>query len=290
MGVIAGALPGRNWHRQVRRRGLGARESVEYGYAKTVGIARRFGFDPMGIDLEISELIGEPHALAELRARLERDRLVPTVGFGSLSISNDEEERSASLTAARSGLEAAATLGARTALFDFSPHGRVTRRGQRRLAALMLAEAGRVAGELGLRICSENYDHFGSAELVDICRQTGLPNVGILSDTGNWLVLGEDPVEATRRCLPYTFHAHVRDYALENDTYNGVALGDGLVPFDRVLPLLAEAGAEEDIVFAVEVDTDDRDEDACAERSYDYLRRWLDGRVAVSTAEGGGRP
>lgn len=70
-------------------------------------------------------------------------------------------------------------------------------------------------------------------------------------------------------------HAHVRDYVLENDTYNGVAVGAGLVDFEKVLPLLAQAGEKEDVIFSMEVDTDDRDEDQCAHDSYAYLKNWL---------------
>ena len=81
-------------------------------------------------------------------------------------------------------------------------------------------------------------------------------------------------VAATERCLPYTMHAHVRDYVLENDTYNGVAVGAGLIDFEKILPLLARAGGGEDIVFSMEVDTDDRDEDQCAQDSYQYLKDW----------------
>jgi sugar phosphate isomerase/epimerase len=138
----------------------------------------------------------------------------------------------------------------------------------------MLRRIAPTARSLGLRITQENYDYFGSADLVRICQAVGEPHVGVHSDTGNWLILGEDPVAATEAVLPYTLHAHVRDYVVENDTYNGVALGDGLVDFERVLPVLARAPVEE-LIFSMEVDTDDRDEDEAAERSYAHLAAWL---------------
>jgi hypothetical protein len=40
-------------------------------------------------------------------------------------------------------------------------------------------------------------------------------------------------------------------------------------------PLLARAPVEE-LIFSMEVDTDDRDEDEAAERSYAYLAAWLE--------------
>ena len=80
---------------------------------------------------------------------------------------------------------------------------------------------------------------------------------------------------ATRKCAPYTFHTHVRDYVLEDGVYNGVALGRGLVDFPTLLPILVKAGENERLVLSVEVDTDNRDEDEEARESYRYLKSWL---------------
>ena len=276
MGIIIGSLAGQNWHRQVRQKGLNPAQAFDYAFDKTVAIGKEFGFSPMGIDFGVRSLPSLERAyLDELKARLKENNLFAMVGFGSVAVHNDAEVRVASLAEARRNLEIAAYLGVRTSNFSCLRNGRMTREGQIRCAIAMLKEVGRIAQDHGIRICQENYDYWKSAEFIRICEEVGLANVGIQSDTGNWLILGEDPVEATRACLPYTTHAHVRDYVLENDTYNGVAVGAGLVDFERVLPLLAEAGAKEDIVFSMEVDTDDRDEDQCAYDSYAYLKNWL---------------
>ncbi|HLG51371.1 MAG TPA: sugar phosphate isomerase/epimerase family protein [Chloroflexota bacterium] len=276
MGIIIGSLAAQNWHRQVRQRKLTPAEAFDYVFEKTAAIGREFGFSPMAIDFGVRSLPDTSRSyLDELKARLRENDMIAMVGFGSVAVSNDAEVRAASIAEARRNLEIAAYLGARTSNFACARNGRVTHEGQIKIAIQMLREIGRIAQEYGIRICQENYDHWTSDELIRICRETGLDNVGIQSDTGNWLILGEDPVEATRKCLPYTFHAHVRDYVLENDTYNGVAVGAGLVDFERVLPLLAQAGEKEDIIFSMEVDTDDRDEDQCARDSYTYLKDWL---------------
>ncbi|GEM_PF-1873770 len=276
MGIIIGSLARQNWHRQIRQRRLGPAEAFDYVFDKTAAIGRQFGFSPMGIDFGVRSLPTTDRAyLDELKARLKENDMVAMVGFGGVSVSNDAEVRDASLADARRGLELVAQLGVRTSNFGCGLNGRVTREGQIKKAIEMLTEVGQVAKGYGIRICQENYDSFTSDELIRISEGTGLDNVGIQSDTGNWLILGEDPVEATRKCLPLTFHTHVRDYVLENDTYNGVAVGAGLIDFSKVLPLLAQAGEKEDITFSMEVDTDDRDEDQCAQDSYAYLRRWL---------------
>jgi sugar phosphate isomerase/epimerase len=276
MGIIIGSLAAQNWHRQVRQKGLGPAEAFDYVFNKTVEIRKEFGFSPMGIDFGVRSLPDTSRGyLEELKARLKENDLVAMVGFGSVAVHNDAEVRAASLAEARRNLEVAAYLGARTSNFGCQRNGRMTREGQIKVAIQMLKEIGQIAKDHGIRICQENYDYWRSDELIRICMETGLDNVGIQSDTGNWLILGEDPVEATRMCLPYTMHAHVRDYVLENDTYNGVAVGAGLVDFERVLPLLAQAGEKEDVIFSMEVDTDNRDEDQCAHDSYVYLKDWL---------------
>jgi sugar phosphate isomerase/epimerase len=275
MGIIVGSLAGQNWHRQANLAGLEGRARFDYVFEKTAAIGREFGFSPMGIDIGIAVVGTDRGYLDELKARLRENDLLPTVSFGQVAVHNDAWVRQRSLEQAAVNLEAAAYLGTRVSPFHCARNGRVTREGQIRFATDMLAEVGRIAGGLGLRICQENFDSFTSDELIRITVGTGRDNVGIQSDTGNWLILGEDPVTATAACLPYTFHSHVRDYVLENGTYNGVALGAGLVDFERVLPLLAQRGATDDIVFSVEVDTDDRDEDECARDSYAYLKDWL---------------
>jgi sugar phosphate isomerase/epimerase len=275
MGIIVGSLAGQNWHRQANMRGLEGRARFEYVFDKTAAIAREFGFRPMGIDLGLAQLGTDRGYLAEVKARLREHHMIANVGFGSVAVSNDAWVRQRSLEQARANLEAVALLGSRLSPFGCARNGRVTREGQIQFAIQMLTEVGRIANDLGLRICQENYDYFKADELVRISAGTGLDNVGIHSDTGNWLILGEDPADATRTCLPYTFHAHVRDYVLENGTYNGVAVGAGLVDFEAVLPLLAQRGATEDIIFSIEVDTDDRDEDQCAHDSFAFVKDWL---------------
>ena len=276
MGVIIGSLAGQNWHRQVRQKGLSPAKAFDYVFDKTAAIGKEFGFSPMGIDFGVRSLpTTERSYLDELKARLKEYNLTAMVGFGSVAVSNDAEVRKASLDEAAHNLEIVAYLGARTSNFGCLRNGRVTASGQVRIAIQMLQQIGRIAKDYGIRICQENFNSWKAADFVAICEGVGLDNVGFQSDTGNWLITGEDPVEATRTMLPYTMHAHVRDYVFENDTFNGVAVGAGLVDFRQVLPLLAKAGQAEDIVFSMEVDTDDRDEDQCAYDSYVYLKNWL---------------
>jgi sugar phosphate isomerase/epimerase len=274
--IIVGALSNQNWHRQIRRLGLDAAARLDYMIKKTAAIGKEFGFSPLSMDLGVAGLPSTDKAyLDELKARLAENKLWPVAGVGGVAVSYDDEVRSAALNTGRRNLEVAAYLGARTCTFSPQMNGRVTHMGRIRLATQSVRELGKAAKNLGLRICQENFDYFTSDDLIRISKGTGLDNVGILNDNGNWLILNEDPVFATKKCLPLTFHAHVRVYVLENGVYNGVALGRGLVDFPTLLPILARAGAKERLVFSVELDTDSRDEDEEVHESYRYLKAWL---------------
>lgn len=274
--IIIGSLAGQNWHRQARH--LPPEKRFDFVFDKTVGIARKFGFSPMGIDISLAAMPSTDNTyLDELRARLHENDLIPAVGVGGLRLSHDAEVRAESIDEAKRGLEKIARIGATRGFFGAAFLGRVTREGRIRYCVDMLRQIEPSVKSLGLRITQENYDYFLADDLVRICREVGSPHIGVHSDTGNWLIMGEDPLESTRKVLPYTFHAHVRDYLVEGHTYNGVAVGDGLVDFDQVLPVLAQAPVEE-LIFSMEVDTDDRDEDECAERSYAYLKAWMERR------------
>lgn len=267
--IIVGSLARQNWHRQIRQLNLDAEAAYNHVLGKTVAIAKEFGFSPMAIHVRPLKPV------RETRAKLDEHGLIPITGIGTIALSNDLQVREDSISQARQALTDAAAIGSELCMFSLGGNGRVTHEGELKFAAPMLQQVGAIAADLGIRICTENMNSFSSDELIQICSETGLDNVGILNDTGNWLILGEDPVEATRKCLPYTLSTHVRDYAYENYTYNGVALGAGKVDFDSILPMLAQADGPKNIFFTVEVDTDDRDEDQCAHDSYSYLRDWL---------------
>jgi sugar phosphate isomerase/epimerase len=275
-GIIVGSLSDQNWHRQMRRLHLDRPGRLDHVIRKTAAIAREFGFTPMAIDLTLAALPStEKSYIDELKVRLGESKLWPVVEVGGVAVTYDDEVRTAACEEGRRDLELAARLGARTCTFSPDINGRLTRPAAVRLATESIRELGRSAKAFGIRICQENYDYFSSDDLIRISEGTGLDNVGVLNDTGNWLILNEDPVFATRKCLPRTFHAHVRDYVLEQGVYNGVALGRGLVDFPTLLPVLAQAGSKERIAFTIELDTDNRDEDEELHESYRYAKDWL---------------
>ncbi len=276
MAIIVGSLAGQNWHRQTRRLGLGPKERFDYTFDKTAAAGKEFGFRPMGIDFGVGSLPSTDRSyLDELKARLAENNMRPMVGFGGVAASLDADVRQNAIDQAKRNLEVSAYLGAKVSNFGVQRNGRVTRSAQVRFATESLKEVAKEAKRLGLRICQENFDYWTSDELIQMSVGSDPEVVGINNDTGNWLITGEDPVEATKKVLPHTFHSHVRDYVLEEGTYNGVAVGEGLVNFEALLPILAKAGQDKDIFFSIEVDTDNHDEDVMFARSCLYLKKWL---------------
>jgi sugar phosphate isomerase/epimerase len=276
MGLLVGSLSGQNWHRQMRRLNLDHTRRLDYMIDKTAAVGKEFGFSPMGIDLSVTALPSFDRSyVEEFKARLSENDLTPVMGVGGVVLSYDEEVRLGALNTGYQHLEVVAQLGGHTAGFGCGMNGRVTREGRIRLAIDSVGRLGRAARDHDIRICQEDWDYFSSDDLIRICEGTGLENVGIQSDTGNWYILGEDPLFATKKCLPLTFHTHVRDYAIEGGTYNGVALGRGIVDFPNILPLFAQRAENDRLVLSMEVDTDDRDEDEAASASFQYLKDWL---------------
>ena len=55
------------------------------------------------------------------------------------------------------------------------------------------------AAEYGMIVTTENYDYFTSDDFLEIFQRLDRPNVGLHNDTGNWLLLDEDPPRGDAR-------------------------------------------------------------------------------------------
>lgn len=279
MTVMLGVL-GDSYRRQLRR--PLARPAIDVIVDKVGAIADAMALRPFGVDFGVGRLPRtDPEYLADLRQRLDARGLAPTVIVGSLMLHADRELADPPLAEAIANLSIAAQLGSPLGLFYFGYGGRVTREGRIRLAVEQIGQLADAAAAYGIAVTTENYDFFTSNDFLEIFRRLDRPNVGLHNDTGNWLLLGEDPLEATRAMAPYTFHAHVRDYILEHGVYSSVPIGDGLVDFPPILDELARIGKERKrFVLAMEMDLDvgtEEDEDtavlACARSMADWYSR-----------------
>ncbi len=267
-----------SYRRQLRRlRGVAP---IDVVIDKVDALADEFGVRPLGLDFGVSQLASTDRAyLAELKSRLAEKQLIPTVIVGLLGLSADADLSETGLQAATQNLEVARFLGSPLGLYYFSYGGRVTREGRIRLAVEQVRRLADAAAELGMTVTTENYDYFTSDDFLEIFRRVDRPNIGLHNDTGNWLIVGEDPLHATRKMAPYTYHAHVRDYVLQDGVFSSVPIGQGLVDMPAVLDELARIAAQhERFVMAMEMDLDAGDaaaEDEAVRACARYMADWM---------------
>jgi sugar phosphate isomerase/epimerase len=280
--LILGVL-GDSYRRQLRH--LRNRAPIDVVIEKVAAVAEEFEIRPIGVDFGVGQLASRGGAyLDELKARLDELDMVPTVIVGVLGLEADRELSEPPLQDAIRNLEVAHRLGSPLGLFYCGYGGRVTREGRIRLATEQIQRLADAAQQYDMRVTTENFDYFTSDDFIKIFEGVGLENVGLHSDTGNWLLLGEDPLEATRKMAPYTYHAHVRDYSLRDGVYVSVPIGQGIVDFPPILDELKRVGEQrERMVLAIEMDMDEgdeSDEDQAVRECARYLAEWYTRNVS----------
>lgn len=102
-----------------------------------------------------------------------------------------------------------------------------------------------IARDLGLHMNLETHEEITSFEIVRLVETVGDDVTGIVFDTGNVLQRMEHPVYAARRVAPYVRQTHLKDALVTNApgglNYQLRPLGQGVVPFADVLPIIAAA-------------------------------------------------
>lgn len=278
MSVTLGILSD-SYRRQLRR--VKDRPAIDIVLDKVHHVARTLSIEPMGIDFGLGALPRTDKAyLKELKTRLADLNMVPTVIIGTLGLHADADFADPPLANSIRNLEAAHDLGSPLGLFYFSYGGRVKRDGRKRIAIDQIGRLAEAARDYGLTVTTENYDFFSSDDFLDIFQQVGADNVGLHNDTGNWLILDEDPLAATRKLADYIYHAHVRDYRVVDGVCSSVPIGQGDMEFPPLLAAMqAIAARRERFVFAMEMDLDAGDaetEDAAVMDCARYLKQWRD--------------
>jgi sugar phosphate isomerase/epimerase len=276
MTVMLGVL-GDSYRRQMRK--PQERPPVDIIIDKVSAVADEIGMRPFGIDFGAGKLPSTDAAyLDDLRERLAERGLVPTVIVGSLNLNADTDLSGPPLEKAIASLEIAKRLGSPLGLFYFGYGGRVNREGRIRLAVEQVGRLADAAADHGITVTTENYDYFTSDDFLEIFQRLDRSNVGLHNDTGNWLLLDEDPLEATRKMAPYTYHAHVRDYVLRDGVFTSVPIGQGMVDFPPILDQLVRIGDTRDrFVLAMEMDLDSgspAEEDEAVRECARYMADW----------------
>lgn len=108
--------------------------------------------------------------------------------------------------------------------------------------------------DLGLKLAFENHADATTDELIGVVEALGTDVAGLNLDTGNLMILLEDPLPATRRAAPYTIATHLKDgivvFADDGLTYNARPLGEGSLPVADILAELARH--QPDLTLSIE--------------------------------------
>lgn len=120
-----------------------------------------------------------------------------------------------------------------------------------------LSSSAAYAEARGVTLALENHGRFAgrSDQVRDIIEQVGSPALRVNFDTGNFLLVGQDPVAAARELAQYVVLVHLKDMRVaaadetghrfelpDGTVLTGSAVGDGLVDLPAVMAVLREAG------------------------------------------------
>ena len=112
-----------------------------------------------------------------------------------------------------------------------------------------------VCEDYGVRIAFENHEYETSQDVLKVIREVDSPYVGALVDTGNSMMVWEDPVEAVRAMAPCAVSSHFKDHVVYVDDGQplvaGVTLGKGSIDCAACFRILAEASPLERINIEV---------------------------------------
>lgn len=120
---------------------------------------------------------------------------------------------------------------------------------QLRIIAEWFKEAVAVAKDQGVKLAVENHIDFDGDEIMRLIDAVGSDHFGVNLDTANFLRVGEDPVEATRKLAPHIFATHIKDVEPVKgrsvrswNYFASCAAGEGLVDIEAVARILAGTG------------------------------------------------
>ena len=161
--------------------------------------------------------------------------------------------------------------------YHFHPHGP-----QLKILSKWFKEAVKRAENCGVRIAVENHIDYNSEEILSLVECVDSPYFGVTFDTGNFVRILEDPVEAIKKLAKYTFATHIKDLKFQQGVsikdwflFSCTPAGTGLVDCQQIVQILSDNNYRG--FLAVETDFMHSDfgwnEDAAVELSVKELKR-----------------
>jgi sugar phosphate isomerase/epimerase len=139
-------------------------------------------------------------------------------------------------------------------MFRFEPH-----EPQLEKLTRMFSEATKVAEQNGVKLAVENHIDYNSDEILQLVKGVNSPSFGVNFDSGNFLRVLDDPIQAMEKLAPYVFATHIKDLrpvkgvpANEWYFFSCVPTGEGLIPNEKLAQLLSQHNYKG--FLAVEVD------------------------------------
>ncbi len=246
---------------------------------RVANLGQKYGFVPTSLTLGLrhfGERANDPGFVRELKAKLDDLQLKPLTRCGQLALSSKPWVQEESLKDAIAGLELVAELGCNVATFGPRWHGRVAREGRMRIAIDLCRRLADAAKEYDLYVGMENYEYWVGDDFEMLFNYCDRDNLGIINDTGNWLINDDDPLKETQRHNSRIIAAHLKDYRREMGIWHSVALGTGMVDLKRVIESMWDLPKPYRVLMPVETDLDGGSEFEAQEQSLAYLRKIVD--------------
>lgn len=131
-----------------------------------------------------------------------------------------------------------------------------------------LKECAKYAEKMGVTMVLENHGLFAgkSSQVREIIDSVNSSALRANTDTGNFLLVGEDPVDAVENLKDYIAFVHFKDFAkvsgeghyaaLDGTQYSGTVIGKGEVNMKKVVEVLKASGYEGYLSIEFEGDGD----------------------------------
>lgn len=125
-------------------------------------------------------------------------------------------------------------------MFRFEPHGP-----QIQTLIQMFSAAAKIAERHDIKLAVENHIDFNSDEILQIIKGVNSPSMGVNFDSGNFLRVLDDPIQAMEKLAPYVFATHIKDLrpvkgvpVTEWYFFSCVPTGEGLIENEKLAHLL----------------------------------------------------
>ncbi|MFT2008314.1 sugar phosphate isomerase/epimerase family protein [Pontibacter sp. 13R65] len=139
-------------------------------------------------------------------------------------------------------------------LFRFEPHAP-----QLEKLSHMFSEATNLAKAYGVKLAVENHIDYNSDEILQLVTNVNSPYFGVNFDSGNFLRVLDDPIQAMEKLAPHVFATHIKDLlpvrgVPVNEWYffSCVPTGHGLIQNEKLAQILKSHNYQG--FLAVEID------------------------------------